>query len=136
MYKALPLMAPTSHYLVVDFDYFFKPDQANFQLYDWGHKETPLFITSIWPSRALGFKLARLPLPGLTGEQHTFWSRFNFTPRARCYYAESNVYAMHQTLLARYRPQSLWLYDAHHDGGYRRTLTQVSTRDSGSVKTG
>lgn len=107
--------------LVIDFDSFFPdkgdaPDAKDWALYDWNHKETPLFIETLWPSRAQAFILNDLPLPMLTGEQRTFCDRFRFAPDTAIYTAESNASAVHASVFN--GVDEVWLYDAHHDAGY------------------
>lgn len=116
--------------LVIDWDYFFPQplDGGDYTrdlagLYDWSHAESPFMIDAIWPLRAAGFIERGLPLPRCEGYKG-FWDRFTIARGTRLMYADSNSYA---TLL---RPSqdgrwdSVWLFDAHHDCGYRGTLDQ------------
>lgn len=121
--------------LVIDFDYFFH-DKLNdvhdpmWTLYDWGHSETnPLMHTLLWPSRAAAFYSYDLPLPGLTGLQETFWSRFKFSSHAKLFFAESNVMAIHDDV-KRGIDGSVWLFDAHHDCGYSKSLAEIFKRQT------
>jgi len=115
-----------SNLLVVDFDSFFpNPLDANeagrddILMYDWGHREAPFFIEVLWPGRAAAFERVGLPLPDLDGRELRFWHRFNFTPSAKLYYADSNACAVNPQITGRHRQwDSVWLYDAHHDSGY------------------
>jgi hypothetical protein len=113
--------------LVIDWDYFFpcytQPDHPHWQLYDWGHSESrSFFYDFVWYLRAEGFERYKLPLPGTSGEEKTFWERFSFHPEAVLYHADSNAFALEEPLRAgvpeNYVIESLWLFDAHHDAGY------------------
>jgi hypothetical protein len=121
--------------LVVDWDFFFMDkagsDDREALLYDWGHREAPFFIETLWPNRAEGFIGNNLPLPGTTGEEIGFWNRFRFDPHAKLYFAESNSRAINTTIVSAtdYFTQ-VWLYDAHHDAGYRhngQTVRKLTT---------
>jgi hypothetical protein len=111
---------PPINMLVVDFDYFFPIDQA----WEWSHFESPVMIEGpLWDIRASSFDGG--DLPPLTGEQDTFWSRFNHMFGSTLYYADSNMWAvaaalsasasMAPTPLAKW---GVWLFDQHHDSGY------------------
>jgi hypothetical protein len=109
--------------LVVDWDYFFADLWGSTDpysgLYDWGHAETPYFIDMAWGSRAAAFIHHGLELPGTTGLERDFWSRFKFSPDAQLFFADSNSSAANVALVGEddwY--DSVWLYDAHHDSGY------------------
>lgn len=118
------------HLLSVDWDAFFwsgiearglapitptEPHPA-WQLYDWGHKEAPLYIEPpLWHARAMTFGAAGEALPGTTGEEQTFWGRFQIAPETPLYVAESHSSIMH---LRAEGWTDVWNYDAHHDGGY------------------
>jgi hypothetical protein len=111
--------------LVVDWDYFW-PDlggsgHSDWPLYDWGHSETPFGIHGAWDFRAQSFFRAGRELPMTTGEEKTFWSRFKFSPSAKLYVAESNARAVTPEVAEGVR--ELWLYDAHHDSGYKIRTT-------------
>ncbi len=105
--------------LSVDWDFFFlegDPDTAdNFVLCDWGRRETPLFITGLWEHRAAAFYDYQLPLPGLSGEQENFWSRFQFHPHAKLYTSESHCDIVQKEFDM---TREVWNFDAHHDLGY------------------
>lgn len=111
--------------LSVDWDFFFPKvermqDQrfpGEFWLYDWGHQETVLNITTLWPIRAAGFMYASVPLPGLTGEERTFWERFQFSPDATLFVAESHAAAALEQVVG--GVTHVLSYDAHHDSGYK-----------------
>lgn len=111
--------------LCVDWDSFFADklgsNDPDWGLYDWGHAESDFFIHALWSNRAMGFVMNGLPLPETTGEERTFWPRFRFDADAKLYFAESNASAVHPDLLGEEDVYSqVWLYDAHHDSGYRR----------------
>lgn len=130
-----------SNLLVIDFDFFFpEPDPATdaMGLYDWGRRESVLAIEVLWQSRAAAFLRRDMELPGLTGEQHGFWNRFNFTPDARLFAAESNACAANTALTNLFgypdngvAPDEVWLYDAHHDAGYRPDIDIHALLDKG-----
>ena len=113
--------------LVIDYDFFFenklmsfdkdKDPDPEWQLYDWGHAENRFMIEMVWQTRASGFLRNGLELPGLTGEQHNFWNRFDIDENAICYIAESNSNAVSPVVAE--GVDEIWLYDAHHDCGYR-----------------
>lgn len=126
--------------LSVDWDFFFEDHDGNIEhphthLYDWSHRESSLFILGgLWYIRASGFMQYGLPLPGMNGEQHDFWQRFRFRPRAGLMIAES-----HSTMLSLWRyvtrvrrctghELSVVSYDAHHDAGYNISLSELSRR--------
>jgi hypothetical protein len=120
-----------SHLLVIDFDFFFPNpreaediDSPTYFYYDWAHAESPLLLSNlIWVTRASPFLAADLPLPGIVapeGGWQTFWDRFTFTDDATMTFADSNVHA------GEISPptgddafESVLLFDAHHDSGYR-----------------
>lgn len=112
--------------LVVDFDYFFhkieRPQDSRFpgewSLYDWGHSEEDhIFYETIWPTRAANFLMNGQPLPEVDRERmRAFWGRFKFAPHAQLLYADSNMYAAHESV--REGIKRVDLYDAHHDCGY------------------
>lgn len=117
--------------LVVDFDYFFRnPMEAadgtdpNVFLYDWGHKEAPIFVEGpLWNIRAEQFMETGLPLPR-TSLVPGWWSRFRFAQNVELLLCDSNAHAGNLT------PEAVggnlgevWLFDAHHDSGYRDNPT-------------
>lgn len=115
-----------SNLLVVDWDYFFPtvPPKDSPFLFDWGHSETnPLYYEIVWPFRAGDFKAHGLPLPPLSGDELTFWSRVSVAPEASLFLADSNSFAAHAQVRAGVR--SVWLFDAHHDSGYHKSLKQL-----------
>lgn len=116
--------------LVVDWDYFFPeagPGNPHWLLYDWGHNEnSSLYYGFLWVVRAAGFDRAGVPRPVTSGEEVGFWSRFNIARTATLFYAESNVAVVNRKIYGGSRVSGLWLYDAHHDGGYKRTLEEIT----------
>ena len=64
----------------------------------------------------MGFLRNNLPLPGTSGEEMTFWDRFQFRRGAKLYTAESHSQCVQQDWL---NASCVWNYDAHHDLGYR-----------------
>jgi len=110
----------TKRLLVVDWDYFFPVDEhgKHWGLYDWGHQEgRDIFLNRIWPIRAAGFKQYNLPLPMTSGEEKAFWKRFRFSKDAQLFIADSNSRAA--KLEVAEDVSSVYLFDAHHDSGYR-----------------
>lgn len=117
--------------LVVDWDYFFpiveRPQDSTYpdewQFYDWGHSETPFHIDGpLWAIRADGFIANGKELPRTNGEELAFWDRFQFTNDATLWVAESNTSAINTELTDHINTgwlNEVWLYDAHHDCGYR-----------------
>lgn len=116
--------------LVVDFDYFFpNPLEAgtptpDIGLYDWGHREAPFFVEGIWPIRAEAFLSQGLPLPQ-TALVAGWWSRFRFAPGTELLLCDSNAHAGNLTADAvGGKLGQVWLFDAHHDCGYKATPHQ------------
>lgn len=112
--------------LVIDYDFFFpNPFEAgdskrsDYWFFDWAHREVPMLIDDIWPTRALSFYVKGLELPQAKVPDN-WWGLFDFTPGARLYYADSNVFALQVPSLSDLDSEfkSVWLYDAHHDSGY------------------
>lgn len=117
--------------LAVDFDYFFEsvdiPDDG-WDLYDWGHRESRLFIEFMWKQRAADFLRAGLPLPGLVAgpawaTPDGFWDRVRLTDDAVVWCGESNAQALSVPGIA--GAEQVWLFDAHHDTGYTKTAEQA-----------
>ncbi len=106
--------------LVVDFDYFFPlpqdPHHPEASLYAWAQFETPYYQGEAWEARALAFLLRGLPLPEVQGYKG-FWGRFSWAPKAQAFVADSNALAFHP--LVREGVEEVYLFDAHHDAGYR-----------------
>lgn len=114
-----------SRLLVVDWDFFFPMPQitedAQWQLYDWGHQESMFFITVAWQQRASAFLANDLPLPQPAGWED-FWERFTYNDEegVPLYFAESNSAAISTDGPWEEGTTEVWLYDAHHDAGYSR----------------
>lgn len=108
-----------SNLLVVDWDYFFyNPLYATdghderFWLFDWGHRESPLYIDVLWPMRAAGFLKHGFDLPTVDVPKD-WWDRFNIADDAVCEVSDSNMYS---GIAGDGRVfDHVWLYDAHHD---------------------
>lgn len=112
--------------LCVDFDYFFpNPMEAgdpdpNIGLYDWGHKEAPFFIEGpLWTIRAAQFEAAGLPLPQVELVPD-WWRRFRFAQGVELLLCDSNAHAGN-LIPTDGTLGEVWLFDAHHDGGYGAT---------------
>lgn len=131
-------MTNHSHLLVIDWDYFFpRPDQAKdshkhlnptgenayqtLALYDWSHKEADLWINAIWGIRASGFMTADKDLPTVSGWEG-FAQRFTLASNAEVFYGDSNMHAGSFAINGK-KFDSVWLYDAHHDAGYKRGMS-------------
>lgn len=133
-------MGGHEHFLVVDWDYFFpRPDEAKqgyrhlnppgdvgerYTFYDWAHAETELHRGLVWGMRGAAFWVAGYELPTTQG-WNSFPSRFRIRPGSNLYVADSNAHAalIHGT---DERPfHSVWLYDAHHDCGYKAESVSV-----------
>lgn len=128
--------------LVVDWDYFFpiieRPEDGEhmeFLMYDWGHNEQQhrqMFLNYIWIGRAATFKTAGLPIPNTSGLEAAFWQRFRFSPKAELYYADSNVMAVDDVVAEGI--QEVWLFDAHHDSGYKGSIADIIERSTVSCE--
>jgi hypothetical protein len=107
--------------LVVDFDFFFPmpvfPENPLWELYDWGHAENNMYTHFLWPSRASAFIRHGVELPRAVGYED-FWRRVRVSKNARLFYADSNSVAVNKRVEARVAGE-VWLFDAHHDSGYR-----------------
>jgi hypothetical protein len=111
----------TQNLLVVDFDYFFPIKQGD-ELYDWSHSETMGFmLTGVWVIRAAQFDRAGVTRPRMNNEWIDWWERFKISDDATLYYGDSNVLALREEVRhsAAHRTAQVWLFDAHHDSGYR-----------------
>ena len=129
--------------LSVDWDFFFPElsvDPKLWGLYDWGHRDGgSMFLETLWYDRAAGFAMNDMPLPQTTGEEKTFWGRFEFKPGSQLFYADSHVHIyspeMQAIILNDEKLTIIDNFDAHHDAGYRGTReslilsTQVSCED-------
>jgi len=111
--------------LSVDWDYFFpnpmatKPAGPDWLLYDWGHEESPLYISYLWPDRALNLLLTGKELPMAKGYEQ-FWQRFRFRRGSKLFVAESHSAIASPELFRRFKRGAVWNYDAHHDAGYHQ----------------
>jgi hypothetical protein len=123
--------------LVVDFDYFFpvveRASDSKFPhewlLYDWNHCEAKFYIEKfLWTIRAEAFVRRGVELPKTSGLEQTFWQRFKISPKAKLFYADSNVYAA--DFCVRRKVKELYLFDAHHDCGYHeKSIDRVLDSD-------
>lgn len=112
--------------LSIDWDYFFPiPASDPRGLFDWGHREASFFIEDIWPFRAASFVRSGMALPGLSGDERTFWKGIKTTKDAPLFIAESHAFAVDPRITAsfleaeaRNEKMEIWSYDAHHDLGY------------------
>jgi hypothetical protein len=106
--------------LSVDWDYFFpipNSDDETWLLYDWGHKEAPLFMGSmLWYSRDALFQARGLSRPTVNDQWKTFWSRVEIDPQAEMVFGESHSWAAAQEIAE--DVTEVWSFDAHHDLGY------------------
>lgn len=126
--------------LVVDWDFFFPdPNLMPFpedeeerveraltvlSLYDWGHSEHMLFMSQgVWAHRASAFMHRGVELPQMNEQKDYFWSRFRIKPRAQLFFADSNMHAANQRVSR--NVDEVWLYDAHHDSGYKADSFQT-----------
>jgi hypothetical protein len=111
--------------LSCDWDSFFKNeleagslDSRKWGLFDWGHREAPFFIDTVWGGRGAAFLRQEGVLPGTTGEEVGFWQRFRFTRACKTYIAESHAFAAMPEVQA--RVTEVVNFDAHRaDGGLR-----------------
>jgi hypothetical protein len=140
-------MFAMSNLLCIDFDFHFPNafeagnyDDPAWQLQDWGHSETPMFLSNmVWATRASAYYQHNLPLPGMVipeGGWEAFWGRFTFTDDAWFGYGDSNAHAGAVT-----PPDGsgafdkVVLFDAHHDSGYRiKSFEQYLQQDSFSCE--
>jgi hypothetical protein len=122
----------TQNLLVVDWDYFFPvkhPNEDPDFLYDWSHSESlPFFREAVWQIRAATFDRAGVPRPVMNKDWIDFWDRFDISDDATLYYGDSNVLALREEVRRSTgeRTAQVWLYDAHHDCGYERDLTDMA----------
>src|SRR5262249_41079715 len=89
-----------------------------------GTERAPFFLLESWKVRAGACYSADLPLPATTGEERVFWERFSFTPDAQLYFADGNREAASAEVAA--GVSEVWLFDAHHDGGYSSDLAAAT----------
>ncbi|MFE2042676.1 hypothetical protein ACFXAZ_17450 [Streptomyces sp. NPDC059477] len=116
------------HLLVADWDFFFPTPVAGAplgehpELYAWPASEDALHVEAIWLRRARAFRRAGVAVP-YCRTFLGFWDRFTFASEACLFYADSNAWAGHlfPSNLGSAGPwDSVHLYDAHHDCGYRQ----------------
>lgn len=109
-----------SKLLTVDWDFFFPtphPDSEEAMwMYDWAQQESRLLIEYIWPTRAAGFLSNDMELPGVEGYDG-WWDQFTIAEDATLYIGESHLFAIAPEV--REGVDEVWLFDAHHDAGYR-----------------
>lgn len=111
--------------LSIDWDFFFPVPDAGPEavMYDWGHSESKFYMSSyLWRSRAIGFLVNGLPLPGLSGEEQGFWKRFDLSNVGSIQFAESHADIMHLVS----EGDEITNYDAHHDAGYGKPLKDLT----------
>ncbi|MEU9457568.1 hypothetical protein ACUN29_18885 [Streptomyces sp. WC2508] len=114
--------------LVVDWDFFFPtpasggPRGPHDELFNWLVADDEFHTETVWEARLRDFRSAGIDLPQVEGWQG-FWDRFAFAPGASLAYADSNAWAAHLWPSDLGAEASAWdsvhLYDAHHDAGYR-----------------
>lgn len=132
-------MTDKQNLLVVDWDFFFPSKEGDpaidetgeWMLWDWGHSETMSFMLEhIWIGRAAAFKANGIPRPEMNSEWMDFWDRFNIHEEAVLYFADSNSQAYDPTVQSSWAAKtgSVWLYDAHHDSGYNKTVPEIFER--------
>ncbi|MFI1867453.1 hypothetical protein [Streptomyces jumonjinensis] len=129
------------HLLCVDWDYFFPTPSAgaplgeHADLYAWPVAEDAMHVEAIWLWRVERFVRSGAALPRCEGYE-TFWDRFRITPDATIVYSDSNSWA------GQYFPsdlgssgpwESIHLYDAHHDCGYRANTRDFEEWKAGSI---
>ena len=109
--------------LSIDWDFFFPiPSRDPMFLYDWGHREAPLFLGShMWVMRDAAFRVAGIPRPDVNNEWRTFWDTVRIAPDAELYFGESHAWAADPDVAE--GVTEVWSFDAHHDGGYDRITT-------------
>jgi hypothetical protein len=73
-------------------------------------------LDGLWDSRAAALLAGGQTLPGTSGEEEGFWSRFHIDTGARLYFADSHAQAAHAAV--RTGVTEVWNFDAHHDCGY------------------
>lgn len=81
--------------LSIDWDFFFDTSDERSEkwaLYDWGMSEAhhPDLLNVLWVGRAAGFTHYGIDLPTTSGEESTFWCRFNFSEDCEFFIAESH----------------------------------------------
>ena len=112
--------------LSVDWDYFVPAIDHGFVRSDRGAPvpfvlpggETfpDALLDGLWDSRAAALLAGGQALPGTSGDEATFWHRFQIDPPARLYFADSHAQAAQAAV--RMGVTEVWNFDAHHDCGY------------------
>lgn len=124
--------------LVCDWDFFFQEksqDPKQWMLYDWGHNENnSLFMEALWVIRAADFDYNNIPRPRMSNEWTDFWERFDIDDDAVLYYGDSNRLALRPEVResAGILTDQVWLYDAHHDSGYKGTIEDLTDEEGNS----
>jgi hypothetical protein len=124
--------------LVVDWDYFFynplyavHGDDPRFWLFDWGHRESKLFIDMLWSTRAASFMMNGFDLPKVDVPD-MWWDRFSISDNAICEVSDSNMYSGVVDNSESF--DHVWLFDAHHDLFRIKTPEQLEQfKQSGEV---
>ncbi len=125
------------HLLTIDWDYFFPNSLENDEggmealLFDWGHREVPLFAEGfIWNNLGNAFLRRGLELPDTSGHEVGFWKQFRIKPKAPLFVTDSHaLVGMPQVLIG---VKEVWNFDAHHDLGYRAPYTPEAGFDCGN----
>lgn len=130
------------HLLVVDWDFFFPTPTAGAplgdhpELYAWPVAEDATHVEAMWLKRLRDFERADVDLPRCRGYKG-FWDRFTIAPGAPVYYADSNAWAAQifpSNLGGEGGWESVHLYDAHHDCGYKNnTATFEEWKAKGQI---
>ncbi|WP_083516810.1 hypothetical protein [Alicyclobacillus shizuokensis] len=107
--------------LVVDWDYFFMDPRCST-----GRRETKEFMVDYWEKRKPELMEWFGRLPDTLDMEIGFWDRFTFSPAASGYYADSNRYAYREDWVD--LVDEIWLFDAHHDGGYQGDVWEACFR--------
>lgn len=127
-----PKKHPERNALIVDWDYFFPIDPN----WDWAHGESPFLINGVWPIRGTDFIMKDEPLPEVLPEWDGFWERFRYSLDAPFYVADSNASAyaaLHMTFGQELPRVGVWLFDQHHDTGYRGPQSVGHVYENGGV---
>lgn len=122
--------------LSIDFDFWF-PEKPE---YDWGHRETPIFLEVVWPSRAISLlaqdvdirkemACAESPEPSELKKHLESEKNWNFADDCSVSVAESHASAYYawEDLSG---DVTVYHLDAHHDFGYGSE--SVESLDCGS----
>lgn len=108
---------PSKRILSVDWDFFFPiPYMDDEGLYDWGHRESKLYIDSfVWHVRAASFVRHNGKLPKTDGVEKHFWEKFNNLAKIPLYYADSHLAITELRPILNAFTYVIDNYDAHHD---------------------